>query len=92
MSQRYAGEAAFIDPGADKPLRELGTYQCCHCGAHHFSGKLLGYCANCNGFFCGGKCEECIPQEKMLEIMEGTCDPTAVSAGGHFNGSIWMPS
>lgn len=67
------------------------TLQCCHCGCHwqlvKGSGKVRGFCMRCNGPTCGPACsKECVPQEKMLEIMEGTRNPTAVSVAG-----IWVP-
>ena len=67
------------------------TLQCVHCGNHwqmvKGSGKVRGFCMRCNGPTCGPQCSaECVPQEKMLEIMEGTRNPTAVSVAG-----IWVP-
>lgn len=46
----------------------------------------------CNGPVCGVHCQECVPMEKMLEIMEGTVDPTSVSVGGGYEGSLWLPA
>ncbi len=31
---RQDGEMTFADPGADRPLLEMGTLQCVHCGGH----------------------------------------------------------
>ena len=37
LSKTEAGVATYNDPGADKPIIELVTHQCCHCGGHFFS-------------------------------------------------------
>lgn len=58
---------------------ETDTRQCVHCGRHWIvrpgSGKLRGYCANCNGPFCGPACERCLPTEKLLECIEKGIHP-----------------
>lgn len=91
MTSRDDGLIIISDPGSDKPLQEIKMLQCCHCGGHFKSepgsGKIRGYCTNCNGFVCGPKCAECVPMEKMLEIMEGTKRLDQVTVGGN----LWMP-
>lgn len=90
--RREPGCVTVCDPGSDKPILEAQTLQCVHCGGHWIpqpgSGRLRGFCMRCNGPICGPDCQECVPVEKLLEIMEGTCDPTAVSVGG---GKLWLP-
>ncbi len=51
------------------------TVQCVHCGAHWVpirgSGRVYGFCMNCNGKTCGRKsCHACVTSEKKLEIRE----------------------
>ncbi len=78
-----AGVIIVSDPGSDKVLVESPTLQCVHCQKHWVprpgSGNVRGFCMRCNGPVCGLKCAECIPAEKQLEIMEGACDPTAIT-------------
>lgn len=94
---REHGEVIISDPGQDKPLLVAPTLQCVHCGKHWVcqphSGNVRGYCRNCMGPICGPDCVDCVPQEAMLEIMEGTRNPTAVSVGGNsqHNTSLWLP-
>lgn len=92
MTTRDHGLVVVSDPGSDRPLLEIKTLQCVHCGGHFEakpgSGKIRGFCTNCNGFVCGPKCAECVPMEKMLEIIEGTKRPDQVSVGGN----LWLPS
>lgn len=69
-------------------------WQCCHCGAHHpeqsNTGKLRGWCTNCNARFCGPLCETCVPLEQLLANLEAGLPfhlarrqrPIRVSAGG----------
>ena len=69
------GRMVWSDPGSDKPLREVGTLQCCHCGGHFpvqpGSGKTRGFCRNCMGPLCGKEaCFVCVPQEQQLENIE----------------------
>lgn len=75
MSKREAGTIIISDPGSDKPLLEVATLQCCHCGGHWVprpgSGMERGFCMNCNGPVCGRDCAgSCIPVEQMLENIE----------------------
>jgi hypothetical protein len=52
------------------------------------AGKTMrGFCTRCSGPVCGPDCAgQCIPQEQMLEAMEGTVDlsrgTVSVSRGG----------
>ena len=68
------GLATFCDPGADKPLLEVATIQCRHCGGHWIpkpsSGRVRGWCMKCGGPVCGPKCEECVPHEKQMDLEE----------------------
>lgn len=90
---QYAGEIVISDPDKDKPLLVLGTIQCGHCGCHWVpqpgSGKVRGICGKCHQPVCSRECgERCIPQEKLMEIIEGTVNPTAVSVS---RGGIILP-
>jgi hypothetical protein len=71
---KEAGRIIVTDPGSDKPLAEVGTLQCCHCGGHWIpqpgSGRVRGFCQNCNGFVCGPGCAACVPAEQLLENIE----------------------
>lgn len=68
------GLITLADPGADRPLAEVKTLQCVHCGGHWYprpgSGRVRGWCMNCNGVVCGPGCAECVPVEVYLENME----------------------
>jgi hypothetical protein len=68
------GRAILIDPGADKPISEVGTLQCCHCGGHWApqpgSGRVRGWCQRCQGPVCGPDCAECIPVLQYIENLE----------------------
>lgn len=101
MSKFEHGLAVIADPGADRPIREIPSTQCVHCGGHFpmpsfgsdpLSKKLRigrGFCRNCNGFICGEGCADCKPWERKLEEEEGTKNPTAVSVG--MPGKLWLP-
>ncbi len=71
---KEAGTITLIDPGADRPILEVGTLQCVHCGGHFQprpgSGIERGFCMNCNGPVCGRSCEKCVPVEQYLWNME----------------------
>lgn len=75
-----------------KPLWEAATTTCVHCGAPFPMVRFdkdeastrnrigRGFCGNCDGFYCGPNCRECNGGwERMLEICEGTRNPTAVT-------------
>lgn len=68
------GLLVVSDPGIDKPLNEIPTTQCVHCGGHFpllpGSGRIRGWCMNCNGMVCGPGCADCIPLDLMLGNME----------------------
>lgn len=74
LRPRDAGQVVYVDPGADKPLLEVGTLCCMHCGAHWIpepgSGRIRGYCQLCCGPVCGPGCAKCVPMEQMLENIE----------------------
>ena len=76
------GTATYSDPGADRPILEVATQMCCHCGGHFVvqpgSGVLRGWCMNCSGVVCGPGCFECIPTEVLLESMEKGIPPDEV--------------
>ena len=68
------GHITVCDPGADKPIMVAGTLQCCHCAKHWVpqpgSGRVRGWCMNCNGPVCGPACAKCVPIEQYLENVE----------------------
>lgn len=72
------GTIILTDPGRDKPLAEIATAQCCHCGCHFpiqpGSGIERGFCTRCNGPVCGRGCAECVPAEQLLENLESGRD------------------
>lgn len=74
LNQTDFGTVTISDPGADKPILEAKTLCCCHCGGHWFpqpgSGRVRGWCMNCNGPVCGPGCAECVPVEQLLENYE----------------------
>lgn len=92
-SKHESGYACISDPGSDRPLQEVATHQCAHCGgvwhAEPGSGKTRGFCMRCNGFICGPGCAECVPQELLVENIEKgrplDFRPTVVG------GNLWMP-
>ena len=71
---RESGLMTLLDPGADRPIQEIPTLQCVHCGGHFpvqpGSGKVRGFCMRCRGPVCGPKCAECVPTEQLLENIE----------------------
>lgn len=70
----------FTDPGADKPLLEVKTFHCCHCGGQWVpkpgSGITRGWCTQCCAPICGPGCVECVPLEQYLDNLEKGRDPT----------------
>ena len=71
---KEGGLITICDPNADKPLLEVATLQCCHCGGHFpyvpGSGRTMGWCMNCSGYVCGPACSACVPFEQQLENLE----------------------
>ena len=67
-------EAGEIIICGDGPETRQPTLQCVHCGCHWVaspgSGRVRGYCMNCNGPVCGPGCSKCVPMEQMLENIE----------------------
>lgn len=77
MSQLRKTEHGLIviaDPSSDRPLLEVKTVQCVHCGGHWIprpgSGTVRGWCQSCAGPVCGPGCSDCVPVEQYLENME----------------------
>jgi hypothetical protein len=74
FNKTEAGLIVVSDPGSDKPLLEVPTLQCVHCGGHWVpqsgSGRVRGFCQRCMGPICGPGCAECVPVEQYLENME----------------------
>lgn len=66
------------DPNSGKVVYEAATLRCVHCGGHWVpqpgSGRVRGFCARCNGPFCGPGCQKCVPAEQQLENMEAGID------------------
>lgn len=100
--RRQAGELTIIDPGSDKPIVEVATVQCVHCGGHYVprpgSGIVRGFCFRCNGPICGPGCKDCVPVDQLLEnIEQGRPDdfrpvvskPFAQDVSGS---KLWLPS
>lgn len=74
LTKRESGLVTLSDPGSDKPLAEIATLQCAHCGGHWIpapgSGRVRGWCQRCAGPVCGPGCAECVPAEQLLENIE----------------------
>lgn len=76
--------------GSDGGMKTFKTVPCVHCGGQFIptpgSGRIRGFCQNCNGFVCGPSCMACVPAELLLENMEkGRPEdfrPIIASAGG----------
>lgn len=91
MSKFEHGLGTIIDPSADRPFAEIPTTRCVHCGGHFPAPSFgntqearrnrigRGYCYHCDGYICGERCQECKPLERLLDELEGTVNPTAVS-------------
>ena len=92
----YGGEVTVSDP--DFGDTRLPTKQCVHCGDHWIvfpgSGRIRGFCMQCNGPICGPKCQKCIPQERQLEAREAGADWGEDLPGNPVSGNvpkIWTP-
>jgi len=74
LVKRDHGLITIADPGADRPLAELATLQCVHCGGHWVprpgSGITRGFCTRCRGPVCGAACAACVPFLQMLDNIE----------------------
>lgn len=50
------------------------TLQCVHCQAHWVpvrgSGRVRGWCSNCQGPVCGPRCAACTPFERRMDEAE----------------------
>lgn len=95
MLNREAGLITIADPGSDKPLLEVATIMCCHCGRHWVprpgSGTVRGFCSRCNAFFCGPDCMECIPVEQLLENIEAGRPLDFKPVRSHVP-KLWLPT
>ena len=72
--RRPHGHFSIVHPDSSMAV-DGDTLQCCHCGVHWIpvkgSGIKRGFCRNCMQVTCGRpECNTCVPQEKMLEIIE----------------------
>lgn len=86
-----AGTIIFTDLDGKEFQRD--TIQCGHCQRHWEvkpgSGKLRGFCTNCNKPTCGTEsCLPCVAFEKWLDIVEGTRNPTSTSVPVP---KLWLP-
>jgi hypothetical protein len=79
LNRTEAGLITISDPGADKPISEVSTVRCSHCGGHFYpkpgSGRIRGWCTSCNGPVCGPGCAACVNWEQYLENLEKGRDP-----------------
>lgn len=70
---KESGTVLITDPDSDAVVTAF-TLQCRHCGQHWIpapgSGRVRGFCQNCNGPICGPGCQKCVPVEQMLENIE----------------------
>ena len=64
------GFVCVADPSSDRPIMEVSTLCCVHCGGHWWpkpgSGRVRGWCMNCAGPVCGPSCADCVPVEQYL--------------------------
>jgi hypothetical protein len=68
------GVHIITDPAVAREI-QADYHACVHCGCvwvvQPGSGKIRGFCSNCNGFICGPKCADCQgPLEKRLDLFE----------------------
>ena len=75
-SGRNAGVLISTPFDCDR-IQHQDLIQCIHCQFttpwQPGSGRLWGFCARCNGWFCGWKescCNYCVPAEAMIENLE----------------------
>lgn len=90
------GLITIVDPGADKPLLEQKMLQCVHCGGQFphqpGSGKIRGFCMNCNGPVCGPGCAECVPVEQYLSNLENGREANFKPVFSSLSGAtMWLP-
>ena len=89
-ARKPQGQFTVTGPDIKGGVLEIDTLACVHCGGHWQvnpgSGKIRGYCARCNGPVCGPQCAECIPKERVLEMLEGTITGREVSVP-----VLWTP-
>ena len=93
---RDHGLVTIVDPGSDRPLLEQKMLQCCHCGGQFphcpGSGKIRGFCMNCNGPVCGPGCAECVPTEQYLDNLERGREPNFKPVFSSLSGAtMWLP-
>ncbi len=82
MPKAVQGHATFSDFESGKPLLEIDTVACAHCGGHFPSPQFeataearksragRGYCRTCDGYVCGKGCAACVPVLQYLENLE----------------------
>jgi hypothetical protein len=74
-SGRSAGVLISAPLDSDK-IRHQDLIRCCHCSFlttyQPGSMRQWGYCASCDGYFCGWKesCHVCVPEELLIENLE----------------------
>lgn len=81
----------FVIDG-DGLAREIESVQCCHCGGHFLltpgSGRVRGFCMNCQGPVCGPQCERCLPTEKLLECLEKGIHPDQLPVSANVSADV----
>lgn len=75
---KAAGQLIFVDPGADRPLLEVATLQCVHCG-QHFEARALKPAAT-----VGITTEEAVIRSQQGAKIRGFCQ--------NCNGPVCGPS
>jgi hypothetical protein len=74
-SGRRAG-VLISTPFESDATQHRDLVQCVHCQFTTVwtpgSGRYWGWCARCNGFYCGWKptCHQCVPALQMIENLE----------------------
>ncbi len=69
--RREASIVITKERGSDKVQSTVMHVQCKHCGKHFPPNKDMGFCRQCNGFYCGARCQTCQSLEQWLENVEG---------------------